>query len=63
MGTKMEELKMCHITLGKGQRGEKSLLQTSLFPTWSSISENLVYHAGLFALTITVLRIGTTITS
>lgn len=30
METKMEELKMCHITSGKGQRGEKSLLQTSV---------------------------------
>lgn len=63
METKMEELEMCHITLGKGQRGEKSLLQTSLFPTGSSISENLVYHAGLLALTITVFRTGAIITS
>lgn len=46
----MEELKMYHSTLGKGRQGKKSLLQTSLFTTTSSVSNNLVYHAGSFAL-------------
>lgn len=63
METKMEELKMYHSTLGQGRHGDESLLRSSLFTTRSSISQNLIYQAGSFALPIHVSRIGPIVTS